>query len=146
MLLYLDTCSLNRPFDDQTQLRVLAESEAVLAILSRVASGQVQLASSAVLQFEVQRIADQTRRQGVEHFLGYAAVYQPLSPSVETRAAAFVQSGFKKLDALHLASAEELRADVFLSTDDRLVSRAQATAGLIKLTVLNPMFFNHSTP
>jgi hypothetical protein len=30
MLIYLDTCSIQRPFDDQSQLRVAMESEAVL--------------------------------------------------------------------------------------------------------------------
>lgn len=34
--IYLDTCCLNRPFDDQTQERIRLESEAVLAILSRI--------------------------------------------------------------------------------------------------------------
>jgi hypothetical protein len=36
MLLYLDMCCLNRPFDDQSIDRNRLESEAVLAILRRV--------------------------------------------------------------------------------------------------------------
>ena len=146
MLLYLDTCCLNRPFDDQSQPRVFLESEAVLAILAQVASCAHQRASSAVLLFEIQRIADQTRRDGVMHFLGYAEHYLPLTPEVEARAVILHQAGFKKLDALHVDSAETMKADAFLSTDDRLVSRAHALGTQIQVSVLNPSHFNHPSP
>lgn len=143
MTLYLDTCCLNRPFDDQSQPRVFLESEAVLAILAQVASGTHQLASSEVLNFEIQRIADQTRREGVMHFLGYADHYLPLTPEVEARANLLHQWGFKKLDALHLATAEIMQADMFLSTDDRLLAKAQSGGSPIQVSVLNPSQFNH---
>lgn len=146
MLLNLETCCLNRPFDDQSQPRVFLESEAVLAILTQVGSGTHQLASSAVLMFETQRIADQMRRDGVMHFLGYAERYLPLTPMVEARADILLQAGFKKFDALHLASAETMQADAFLSTDDRLVSRAHSFASQIQVSVFNPCHFNHPRP
>jgi hypothetical protein len=37
--IYLDTCCFNRPFDDQIQARVRAETEAVRLILKAVARG-----------------------------------------------------------------------------------------------------------
>ena len=58
MFIYLDTCCLNRPYDDQSQPRIQLEAGAVLAILQRITSGEVQLANSSVLQFEIHRIAD----------------------------------------------------------------------------------------
>jgi hypothetical protein len=36
MRIYLDTCSINQPFDDQTQTCIRLESEAVLIILERI--------------------------------------------------------------------------------------------------------------
>lgn len=141
MLLYLDACCLNRPFDDQRQLRIHLESEAVLALLDEVYYGKYQLADSAVLQFEIGRIADPTRRQGVRQFLAYAKTHQPLSPTVQARAAVLCSLGFKQMDALHLASAEELKAVHFLSTDDRLVTRAATHAQLLKVLVANPLNF-----
>jgi len=36
MTVYLDTCSIQRPFDDQSQLRVAMESEAVLRAIQLV--------------------------------------------------------------------------------------------------------------
>ncbi len=96
--------------------------------------------------FEIQHIADQTRREGVMHFLGYAEHYLPLTAEVEARAVILHQAGFKKLDALHLASAEAIKADAFLSTDDRLVSRAHSLGTQIQVSVLNPSHFNHPSP
>ncbi len=56
MFIYLDTCCLNRPYDDQSQARIQLEASAVLAILQRVTSGEAQLANSSALQFEIHRI------------------------------------------------------------------------------------------
>ena len=38
MKIYLDTCSLQRPLDNKTQLRVMVESEAVLGLLALCAA------------------------------------------------------------------------------------------------------------
>lgn len=106
MFIYLDTCCLNRPYDDQSQPRIQLEAAAVLAILERVTAGDVQLASSSVLQFEIHRIADQTRRNGILHFLSYSSSYQPLTTEIEQRGILLNKLGFKRLDALHLATAK----------------------------------------
>ncbi|MDT3676648.1 hypothetical protein [Microcystis wesenbergii] len=48
------------------------------------------------------------------------------------------QLGFKFYDALHLAFAEAGGADIFLTTDDRLLRKAQQYRDSIKVTVENP--------
>ena len=144
MLIYLDTCSLNRPYDEQTQPRIQLEAAAVLDILNRVVSGEIKLANSSVLQFEIGRIVDQTRRDGILHFLGYASSYQTLTPSIEHRGIELNHLGFKRLDALHLATAEALNADFMFTTDDILIRRALRHSGQLKIAVLNPIqFSNH---
>ena len=39
MKVYFDTCSLHRPLDDKTQLRVALEAEAVLGLLTKCEAG-----------------------------------------------------------------------------------------------------------
>ncbi len=51
--LYLDTCSIQRPLDTQTQTRVRLETEAILGILAQVEAGKVTLISSTVLETEL---------------------------------------------------------------------------------------------
>ena len=142
MFIYFDTCCLNRPYDDQSQPRIQLEAGAVLAILQRITSGEVQLANSSVLQFEIHRIADQTRRNGILHFLSYASSFQPLTPAIEQRGIELNHLGFKRLDALHLAAAEALKVDVLLTTDDQLLRRAVQYSSHLTISVLNPVQFS----
>ncbi len=39
MRIYLDNCCYNRPYDDQTNLRIQIESQAKLAVQSRIRQG-----------------------------------------------------------------------------------------------------------
>jgi len=62
MLIYLDVCCLNRPFDDQSQGRIHLESEAVLTVLFSCERGKWQLLNSEVIEFEISAIPDRGRK------------------------------------------------------------------------------------
>lgn len=141
MLIYLDTCCLNRPFDDQSQSRIQLETGAVLAILQQVAAGELRIADSSVLQFEINRITDQTRYNGILHLLSYASAFQPLTQGIEERGVHLNGLGFKRLDALHLAAAECLEADVVLTTDDQFLRHAVRHSNHLTIRVINPLQF-----
>ena len=47
--------------------------------------------------------------------------------------------GLKTYDALHVACAEHVSVDVFLTTDDRLVRMAARHAGKLQISVMNPL-------
>ena len=52
MLIYLDNCCFNRPFDDQKQIRIHIETEAKLFIQSKIFAGEFRLAWSYILDYE----------------------------------------------------------------------------------------------
>ena len=52
MKIYLDNCRFNRPFDDQSQIRILLESEAKLNIQENIRSGTYKLIWSYILDYE----------------------------------------------------------------------------------------------
>ena len=52
MRIYLDNCCFNRPFDDQSQIRIRLESEAKLKIQEEIRSGKIQLIWSYILDYE----------------------------------------------------------------------------------------------
>ena len=56
MKIYLDCCSLQRPFDDKSQPRIAVEAEAVLIILTMYESNQLTLISSEALHFLFQKL------------------------------------------------------------------------------------------
>ena len=68
-LIYLDTCSIQRPLDNKLQPRIFLEAEAILTRLSLVEAGELGLLSSDVLKFEISCIANINRRTEAEILL-----------------------------------------------------------------------------
>ena len=52
MLIYLDNCCFNRPFDNQKQIRIRIETEAKLFIQEEILPGKFLLAWTYILDYE----------------------------------------------------------------------------------------------
>lgn len=137
--LYFDVCSWNRPFDDQTQTRVRLEAEAVLGILEMAGNRKVEVLGSDIIEDELSQNPDNEKRKKVELLLRIASLHVSLTATVERRATELHKLGFAPLDALHLASAEDAKADCFLTTDDKLLRKASRHQSDLKLKVENPV-------
>jgi predicted nucleic acid-binding protein len=137
--IYLDVCCLNRPFDDQTQTRVHLESEAVKLILDQVRRGELRWITSEVVDYEIERTSDATRRANVRNSTATASESVRASEPIRLRAAHLNAAGFDALDALHLAAAESGNVDVLLTTDDALVRRAIRLRHELRILVRNPL-------
>ncbi len=125
MKLYLDSCSLQRPLDDQQQARVRLETEAILALLDKIENKEIVLLNSEVLLYEINRIPNLQRRHHALEMLALSDIKIKLDTFIEQRANELQQYGIKPLDALHLATAEQANADYFCTCDDRFLKRAQ---------------------
>ena len=139
MRLYLDTCCLHRPFDDQSIDRNRMEAEAVLTILRRVHRHDWEMVTSNVLELEIAAGRDETKREFVQGFLAFSSLYFTAGNQEQTRMAQLVQLGFPTLDALHLACAETTNCDVLLTTDDVLLARSRRNHEQIRVQVKNPL-------
>jgi predicted nucleic acid-binding protein len=126
MRIYLDMCSIQRPLDTKTQPRIAVEAEAILGILTLCEAGQVELMTSDALVFELERNPHPVRKEYALKVLAKARGFILTDDHVEVRARAFQAEGIKPLDALHLASAVEAKADYFCTCDDRFLQRAKA--------------------
>lgn len=138
-MIYLDVCCLNRPFDDQTQERIRLESEAVLTILSGCENGKWKLIGSEIIDFEVALIPDPERKRKVIALASVASEKIILNEAIKSQAKELQQIGFKPYDALHLACAENSNADIFLTTDDKLLRKAIRNTNSLKIKVENPV-------
>lgn len=136
---YLDVCCLNRPFDDQSQSRIRLESEAILLIMARLQSGEWLWLGSEAIAYEVGQTPDPERRRRVAVLASAARQSVSLTTGVISRAKQLQTLGFKQWDALHLACAEQGQADIFLTTDDKLLRLAQTNADQIQVRVDNPL-------
>jgi len=135
---YLDTCSLQRPLDSKTHIRVALEADAILGILNLIESGRIELVSSEVLLFEIGRNPNSIRQEYALEVMSKAETYVAIHSGIEKRAKEFVLSGISPLDALHLASAEDAPADYLCTCDDTFLKKAKAVSGL-KMKIVSPL-------
>ena len=143
--IYLDVCCLNRPFDDHSQERVRIESEAVVLILGRVQLGDCEWITSEVVDLEVDRTRDFERRRRLQLLMEPIQRKILLSEAELERAQTLEGLGFDSFDALHVACAESGGADVFLTTDDRLLRASVRMAEALRIRVLNPLAWVQET-
>ena len=138
MKIYLDMCSLQRPLDTKTHLRISVEAEAILGVLALCESGEADLVGSEVLVFEAGRNPHPVRRRYAFAVLSMAKQFVPLDSRIVERARTLQASGIKPMDALHLTSAVEAKADYFCTCDDKFLNRAKAVDTL-QTEVVSPL-------
>lgn len=138
MKVYLDNCCYNRPYDDQSYLRISFESQAKLFVQHLIREKKLDLVTSYVLDYENSRNPHATRRDTIADFFNNAVEYvgpenndKILSIAKEIQA-----TGVKTADSCHVACAEFANCDYFLTTDDRILKYKSD-----KVTILNPIQF-----
>ena len=119
MKIYLDNCCYNRPFDDQSQVRVALESQAKLYVQRLIVEGKIGLVVSYISRFENVANPHITRRNAINDFFRNAKIYIDYSNAekVGKRARDMMKSGVKEKDALHIACAIEGECEYFITTD-----------------------------
>lgn len=138
MKIYLDNCCFNRPFDDQSQIRISLEVQAKLYIQQLVRNGDVQMASSYMLEYENSCNPHQNRKTYIENFLrlAYINIDWEKENEVKKMALQIQADGIHTKDAIHIASAIIARCDYFLTTDDKLLKYK-----CDKIVILSPVAF-----
>ena len=137
--IYLDNCVLNRPFDDQSQERVRLETEAITLLLSRLERKELTWLGSQALEIEIDRTPDMEQQSRLRRVIEFVDVFVELGEKELERAKELQKLGFVGFDAVHLACAESGSADIFLTTDDRLLKLAKRVAKKLDVRVENPL-------
>ena len=128
--LYLDNCCFNRPFDDQSQLRIRLETEAKLKIQEEIRAGRFHLVWSYILDYENYRNPYEERKLRISKWKEYAVEDIEEEPRVIETAKELNKKGFHKIDSLHIACAIGSNCDYFLTTDDYILKRASLLDGI----------------
>ena len=139
--IYFDACCINRLTDDQAQARILREADAVEKLIGVANSESNVWVGSVVLETEISRNPDREWRQDAETLLSFTREVVKLDGRIIARARELEMAGFSEFDALHLACAEGAKSDVLLTTDDRLLRRANGLQTKLSVRVLNPVSF-----
>ena len=140
MKIYLDMSCLNRPFDDQTRLRIRLESETIIFILQNFNLPQWEWISSEILQLEIELIPVIEMREHLLLIASHAHRVVRLQQKEVKRAQQLQRIGFNAFDALHLACAESGNADIFLTSDQELLEQATQISDKLNISVVNPLW------
>ena len=124
MRIYLDMCCYNRPYDDQSQIRVAMEAHAKLYIQNLIKEKKHQLVGSYTLEYEVSKNPFPMRKRAIQRFIRenmQAYVGEERSETISAMAEEIMKTGIKEKDAYHVASAIYAKCAYFISTDIRLL-------------------------
>jgi predicted nucleic acid-binding protein len=129
MKVYLDNCAYNRPFDDQSQIRIFLEAQSKMHLQTLILDKKVDLAYSYMSEYENNDNPDDEHRAIIAQFLKNAVSYVDYGSAdvVETHAAHIMGYHIKHKDAIHLSSAIKAQCDCFITTDDGILRNYKGT-------------------
>lgn len=134
--IYLDTCSLNREFDDQDFAKIALETEAVNSIKTGIYSGRYSLAWSFILDYEINNSPYDKRRDSVLKLKEVSQDFCMPIKIVLERGKEIECLGIGQNDSLHIASAIEMKCEYFITTDKQVFNKI-----IPGINTINPMDF-----
>ena len=138
MKVYLDNCCYNRPYDDQSYLRISLEAQAKLFVQRLIRENMLDLVTSYILDYENSKNPHALRRERIADFFNNAVDYVGVedNDAILSIAKKIHATGVKVVDSCHVACAEFANCDYFLTTDDRVLKYKSD-----KVKILNPIQF-----
>ena len=139
MRIYLDNCTYNRPFDDQSRIRISLEAQAKMYIQHLITGKEIHLVYSYMSVYENSENPNHEHRKSIFNFFQNAIEFIDIDKAniIETHADALKKWNIKSNDAIHIACAIEGKCDHFITTDDGILKKYRAS----DIRVCNPIDF-----
>jgi predicted nucleic acid-binding protein len=139
-VIYLDYNCFQRSFDDPGKVRIQLEALACQEIFGRAEAGQIKLVWSFMHEDETILCPFPERQYEVSRLSLLCQIR--LGPEQEIlRIAKEIQekAGMSAKDAMHLACACYVKADYFLTCDDKLIKKSRKIE--VGIEIMNPLDF-----
>ena len=140
MRLYLDVCTFNRPFDDQSQLKIKLETEAKLFIQQGIITGAYELVWSYILEYENNRNKLADIRNSIHDWKKIAKIHCVENNEIIEYAENLKKLNIRTKDALHIACGVYTNSDYLVTTDKHLFNLR-----LDGIRIVNPLTFLNET-
>jgi predicted nucleic acid-binding protein len=136
MLIYLDNCCYNRPFDDQANLLVRLETEAKIQIQAKIRNKEIELVWSEMLDYENNDNPFLERKTRIADWKYLSCVAVEIDDDIMKDVKYFVSLGLKTKDATHTACAIRANADYLITTDNGMLRKQ-----IKEIEIINPIDF-----
>ena len=134
--IYLDNCCFNRPYDDQTQMKVAIETLAKLHIQELVLKREIDIVWSYVLKFENSQNIFEAKRATIARWEKISVQFIGKSDKITDLARQISSTGIQPVDALHIACAITAHCDYLITVDNRMLKHKND-----KIIICNPIDF-----
>jgi predicted nucleic acid-binding protein len=134
--LYLDNCSFNRPYDDQSLLKNYIEAEAKIYIQKEILKNNFELVWSYVMDYEISFNPFSDRKNQILKWKNIAIADISESEKVIAMANDIMKRNVKPKDSLHLACAIEAECNYFITTDGKILNKS-----IENIIIINPIDF-----
>lgn len=138
LLIYLDNCSYNRPFDDFNTFSTYLEAESKLVIQDLILSNYFDLVWSYILEFENAENPSFEIKQSILKWKDISLIKVKESDKILLKAKELHELGFGIKDSLHLACAIDTKCDFFITTDKGIIKKSKK---IKTLKIVNPIEF-----
>ena len=139
MKLYFDICCYSRFYDDQGQVKIYIESEAILNIINIAKQNNYEIMGSPALDLEIEQIDKVEKREKIKYFYNQTITQKnDYNENIYKRVKELSEkTNIRTLDSFHLAFAENLKIDFLLTTDARFEKACSRMD--LNIKVINPI-------
>ena len=138
MLIYLDLCCFNRPFDDQGYKTIILETEAKLFIQEMIKDGTLDLTWSYILEYENNANPDIDIIHSLFRWKALSKKHIFQEQSIIDFAKKLNSKGFGIKDSLHIACSINANAKFFITTDKDIMKKSELVS---EIKIINPIDF-----
>ena len=138
MRIYIDNCCFNRPFDDQSQIRIRLESEAKLRIQDDIIEGKFEFVWSYILEAENKANPFEERTNAIADWKKQSIAKIKENKTILDKAKYLKEIGLRSKDAIHISCAIFAKCKYFLTTDDKILNKNNL---IEEITVIDPLGF-----
>lgn len=140
MKIYMDNCCFNRLLDNRKVFQIYYECNSVEIILELVEEKHIKLYGSDILKYEISETPSDYKRERLELMYSLCSSEIKITREIIKRAAEIQEkSNIKHKDSLHLACAESVDVDVFLTVDKKFANNAKRLPSSVRIA--NPTEF-----
>ena len=118
--IYLDNCCYNRPYDDQSQIKIALETEAKLFVQQLIVDNKIDLIWSFMVTFENNNNPYIEQKTEIATWRDIAIENIESNAIIHQIANGIAATGVKATDSVHVACAIFSKCDYFLTTDKRI--------------------------